>query len=322
MKILYIPSGFKRIYESFDQSIIKELAELHLEVRSFNILSGLDRLQSVIRSFRPNLVLTMVGVKMPLKIITWLRKQSIPTAIWLTEDPYYIDRSINLIPNFDYVFTIDTAALEFYQKQGYKQCYYLPLGADPLIYRPSSSNTSQKYDLCLVGYPYPDRVQLIKLLLSKTPYTVLVVGVKWDQYLKNIRHHCNLFINSKWLPPKTINQYYHQSNIVLNTHRPYDLKENQNSLSIINKSVNNRTFEIACCGAFQLIDDKADVSPHFKEEKEIISFHSDEDFLKKVNHYLLHPQKREKIAKNGQEKALREHTFKHRLEQLLSIINT
>lgn len=320
LKILYIPSGFKRIYQSFDESIMKELAMLKHEVKSFNALLGLNHLQAIIRSFRPEIILTMVGVKMPKEIMTWLNKQPLPTAIWLTEDPYYIDRTLTFISNYDYLFTIDTAALEVYQKNGHKHSYYLPLGVDPHIYRPITPNTKKKHDICLVGYPYPDRVRLIKKLLEKTTYKILVIGVKWDQYLSNDSSNRHLVIQNKWLPPETIVQYYHQSKIVLNTHRPYDLKENENSHRIINKSVNNRTFEIASCGAFQLIDAKADLTPHFKAEKEIISFHSDEDFIKKVDYYLAQPINRNEIAKNSQIKTLKEHTFKQRLEKLLNTL--
>ncbi len=320
MRILYIPSGFKRIYEYFDNSIIKELAILKHEVKSFNALLGLDHLQSIVRSFRPNLVLTMVGIKMPTKIITWLREQGIPTAIWFTEDPYYIDRTLKLLPYYDIVFTIDTAALKVYQDNGHKQCYYLPLGANPLVYHTDNSTTEKKYDLCLVGYPYPDRVKLIKLLLQKSAYTVLVVGAKWDQYLKSHKQNRNLFINNNWVAPNKVVQYYHQSKIVLNTHRPFDLKENQNSLLIINESVNNRTFEIACCGAFQLIDHKTNVSTYFDKGKEIVSFQNDDDFLEKVNYCISHTKERMKIAKNANEKALKEHTFSQRIKQMLAFI--
>lgn len=320
MRILYIPSGFKRIYQSFDQSIIKGFTSLNHEVKNFNALLGVKKLQVIIDSFRPDIVLTMVGVKMPKMILKLIKKQDIPVAIWLTEDPFYIDRTISLVSNYDYVFTIDTAALEFYQNNGHEHCYYLPLGVDPHIYRPLTPNTPKIYDICLVGYPYPERVRLIKKLLENTSNKILVVGTKWDQYLSDASSNRNLIIQSTWLAPETVVQYYNQSKIVLNTHRPYDLKENENSHGIINKSVNNRTFEIASCGAFQLIDDKANLIPHLQAEKEIISFHSDEDFIRKVDYYLSQPLKRNEIAENSRIKTLKEHTFKQRLEQLLSII--
>ncbi|OIJ18554.1 hypothetical protein BKP45_19120 [Anaerobacillus alkalidiazotrophicus] len=322
MKILYIPSGFKRIYEYFDQTIMKELASLNHEVKSFNALLGVKKLQTMLQIYRPNLVLTMVGMKMRQEMITFLNKQSIPTAIWLTEDPFYIDRTLTFIDNFDYVFTIDTAALEVYHKNGHKNSYYLPLGVNPEIYSPPLTEPQKKYDLCLVGFPYPDRVQLINLLLERTTYSILVVGAKWDQELSHRKHNRRLFIINTWLKPKLIVSYYHQSKIILNTHRPYDLKENKNSQLIINKSVNNRTFEIACSGSFQLIDNKADLTDHFVEGEEIISFHNAEDFNEKIDYYLTQPLLRNTIATGARKKAIREHTFEKRLEKLLSIVQS
>ncbi|OIJ10390.1 hypothetical protein BKP37_17755 [Anaerobacillus alkalilacustris] len=320
MKILYIPSGFKKIYEYFDQTIMKELASLNHEVKSFNALLGVEKLQTILQIYRPNLVLTMVGMKMRQEMITFLNKQSIPTAIWLTEDPFYIDRTLTFIDNFDYVFTIDTAALEVYHKNGHEHCYYLPLGVNPEIYSPPLTEPQKKYDLCLVGFPYPDRVQLINLLLERTTYSILVVGAKWDQELSHQKNNRRLFIKNTWLKPEVIVSYYHQSKIVLNTHRPYDLKENKNSQLIINKSVNNRTFELACSGSFQLIDNKADLTDHFVEGEEIISFHNNKDFLLKVDYYLSNGKAQNEIVNNARIKALKDHTFNRRLEKLLSVI--
>lgn len=319
MKILYIPSGYKHIYKSFDDSIIRALRQSNHQVRCTSSKNA-DDLKRTVLTFQPELALTMVGFKMPPSIIQLLKKNGIRLAIWLTEDPYYIDRTIKLIHEYDYVFTIEYAALDVYKESGHEQVYYLPLGTDPNIFRPIILSKKHHCDICLVGYPYPDRIQLIIELLKNTDYSIRVVGKQWEKAIPNSRRYANLSVLPTWIPPEEVVTYYNSAAINLNTHRPYHLKQNKNARGVINQSINNRTFDIASCGAFQLIKFKPDLYQHFIEGEEIVSFKSSEELIEKIHYYMSAEEKRLRIAKNGRERVLRAHTFVHRLDEMLSLL--
>jgi spore maturation protein CgeB len=261
----------------------------------------------------------MIGFKMPTTAIEWLKKQGIKLAVWMTEDPYYIDHTLKLIHHYDYVFTIDIAALKVYKETGHQHVYYLPLGTDPEIYYPT--NSVKEYDICLVGYPYPKRVKMIQFLLEKTNFSIQVVGSQWEKKLAKAKRTSKLSIHSRWVPPIDTNNYYNRTCINLNTHRPFNLKQNKNTKGVINESINNRTFDIASCGAFQLIEFKPDLPQHFSVEKEIISFHTNEELLKKVKYYKRDHNARQEIAENAKEKVRSSHTFEHRMNEMLTIIS-
>jgi spore maturation protein CgeB len=261
----------------------------------------------------------MIGFKMPTTAIEWLKKQGIKLAVWLTEDPYYIDHTLKLIHHYDYVFTIDIAALKVYKETGHQHVYYLPLGTDPEIYYPT--NSVKEYDICLVGYPYPNRVKMIQFLFEKTNFSIQVVGSQWEKKLAKTKRSSKLSIHSRWVPPIDTNNYYNRTCINLNTHRPFNLKQNKNTIGVINESINNRTFDIASCGAFQLIEFKPDLPQHFIDGEDIVSFNSNEELLIKVKYYKTHPYDRQEIAENGKEKARSSHTFEHRMNEMLTIIS-
>lgn len=319
MKILFISSGYNGIYDYFEAWIFQELSKKH-EVKFFQIKSGLRSLQTLTKSFLPETAITMVGFKLPINMVQWLKANKIKTAIWFTEDPYYIDQTAELSHHYDFVFTIDLAALEFYKKNGHKHVYQLPLATDPEIFRPKVMEGQSKSDICIVGYPYPDRVQHVQFLLQNTPYNIRVVG-NWKKPLYYYQNNPKLIINEGWVKPSIAADFYNYAKIILNTHRPFNLKHNQNRLGIEGKSINNRTFDVAACGAFQLIEFKEDLPNHFVEDVEIAAFKSNEELLKKIEYYLQNDIEREKMAANARNRVLKDHTFEKRLDKLIHIIS-
>ncbi|WP_209125683.1 glycosyltransferase [Alkalihalobacillus sp. BA299] len=322
MKILYIPSGYKQTYLYFDDSIIKELVNLKHQVKVFTIMRGsMVTLRSILTSFKPDLILTLAGLKMPRSALTLIKQVKIPIAIWMTEDPYYTDKTLKFIHDYNYIFTIESSSVKLYKEYGHKNVYHLPLGTNPSIYAPSSSN-NYKYDICLVGFPYPERIKTIQFLLENTPYSILTVGSTWHLALAKYKTTNNYEFIIGWVDPRTVATLYNQTKIVLNTHRSYQFKYNLNKKGVFNRSINNRTFEIASCGAFQLTDLKPDLTKHFIEGSEIVTFSSMDDLLKKTNYYIKHETERKEITKRARQRALKDHTFGNRLKKMLKIIET
>lgn len=318
MNVLYIPSGYKRIYEYFDQCIVKEFRRKKISCRTIHPSGTIENFQSLCKRFKPDIAITMIGDKLHLQKIKWLQKQNVRVALWLTEDPYYIDQSLRYIPHYDYIFTIDQSSAEFYKEYGYKNIYQLSLGTDPTIFKSTTVPEKFKSDICMVGFPYSNRIHLIQSLLENSTYKILLVGM-WENIF-NGKRYPNLKIQSGWSPPNITAKYYNGAKIILNTDRPHDEIMNRNSKGIKNRSVNNRTFDVAGCGRFQLIQHIRDISSFYKLKKEIVSFQDEKDLLLKINYYMKNEQKREKIARRAQRTTIQHHCFSNRVENLLSVI--
>jgi len=61
------------------------------------------------------------------------------------------------------------------------------------------------------------------------------------------------------------------------------------------------------------------LSEHFKPGEELVAFDSGPDLVEKVRHYLKHPQEAAQIARRGQLRAHRDHTYEIRLAQILKV---
>jgi spore maturation protein CgeB len=319
MRILFISSGFLGIYPYLENSIVNALKTLN---HSVSIIAPIYTNESIewIEGYNPDFVLSFVGYKTDHQLLQVLKKKGVTLGVWLTEDPYYIDQSLLLIEDYEYIFTIDLAAYEFYKERfPNKLIHHLPLGTDLFLYHPSIHVNHPIYDVCLVGYPYPNRIELIKHILDQTPYSIVVAGPEWHKYFNKKCDRLNIV--NKWLEPDSVNKVYSLAKIILNPHRSFNFYKNQNTLGIQGKSINNRTFDIAASGGFQLIENKIDLNQHFDTSQEIVPYSNFDDCIHLLYHFLLNEQSRLSFSKNARERVLHNHTFTHRVEFILKQLN-
>lgn len=87
-----------------------------------------------------------------------------------------------------------------------------------------------------------------------------------------------------------------------------------------NNANNMRLYEATGVGAMLLTDRKDNLHELFEIGKEVVAYSSKEEAAELVRHYLDHPQEAEKVAKAGQARTLREHTYAQRMQELVSIL--
>jgi len=87
-----------------------------------------------------------------------------------------------------------------------------------------------------------------------------------------------------------------------------------------NNANNMRLYESTGVGTLLLTDAKDNLHTLFEPGKEVVAYHSAEDCIEKLNYYLSHEDERQAIAAAGQARTLKEHTYRHRMEELLPIL--
>ncbi|MBI4697845.1 MAG: glycosyltransferase [Nitrospirae bacterium] len=91
---------------------------------------------------------------------------------------------------------------------------------------------------------------------------------------------------------------------------------NATSLQMLT-AVNQRVFDVPACGGFLLTDHQAAVEELFEVGKEMVTYRDKEEITGLVRFYLDNPEAREKIAGKGRGRILMEHTYKHRLKNII-----
>jgi hypothetical protein len=85
-------------------------------------------------------------------------------------------------------------------------------------------------------------------------------------------------------------------------------------------AANVRLFEITGVGSCMVTDMKKNLNEIFEIDKEVVAFNSGDECVEKIKWLLSHPKEREEIAKAGQRRVLKDHTFRIRAGQLNEII--
>ncbi|MGR9594551.1 CgeB family protein [Bacillus thuringiensis] len=322
MKLLYITSGYSKIYQYLDQSIQRTLIDQKFEWLAVQPSELIQQLNFITTTFHPDIVFTLLGNHLPQKAIQYFKKRNIKLAVWLTEDPFYIDTSLLLLNNFDFIFTIDSEALKYYTALGYTNVYHLPLATNIELFKPNQKNPKYKSEVLLIGYPYPNRVKLIQFLLEKTPYHYTIIGQHWrNKLLKKWKNHRRIKIIEGWIPPQEVALYYNNASLILNPHRSHLFPQNKNKNKVKNNTINNRAFDIAACQGFQIIEEKPDLSSFFNKD-EIVSYNSFEDCLNKLSFYLNATILKRLMVEKIHARVISQHTFYERIHFITTTIQS
>ena len=185
------------------------------------------------RFFRPaHLMLVFRGSGIPGELI-----QQVPckTLLWYQDDVFaapHVKRDLAYNARFfDHVYTFDKNAIEEYKKYGVQNIDWLPLGATPEIYH--QQYLPKKYDISFVGNVYENRKKLFDRL-----------GKKF-----------NLFVTRAFA--KDAAKIYNESKIVLN-------------LGIGKSGIQQRVFEVLCCGSLLYTNEIPQEGRLFADRKHLV----------------------------------------------------
>ncbi|KAA0833127.1 glycosyltransferase [Bacillus sp. AY2-1] len=314
--VLFVKSSVPVYFPVLEESIFNSLKRVIGDVTMVTY----ENLVKTALEIQPSLIIVFHGFEEGIsKGIQDLKQYNFKTALWLTDDPYFTDVTKTLVLDYDYIFTQDTGCINFYKSLGCNHVFYLPLAAAPPAYTPILREEDYMYDISFIGTAFENRLSFIDsiadYLNQKNTY---IVGYGWEK----LKHYELLKNKIKLVPLGTYEeslQYYTSSKININMHRsPQDPTLNCNSLQINAHCINNRTFEISNSHAFQLTDVRANLEKHYTPSKEIEIFRSPTEFVTKSEYYLRHEKERVQVATNAYKRTLREHTYDHRVSQLLN----
>jgi spore maturation protein CgeB len=92
-------------------------------------------------------------------------------------------------------------------------------------------------------------------------------------------------------------------------------------ISVAENYANNmRLYEATGTGAMLLTDHKENLHELFDIGREVVTYSSKEEAAEMVRYYLMHPKEAEEIARAGQARTLRDHTYAHRMRELVPIL--
>jgi spore maturation protein CgeB len=293
---------------SHDRSHRAQLTELLVTLMSEMITArALDR--------AVDLVWLVAQSPMSIPVANELKKHNIRTAFWFVEEWQYFTYWQSWASVYDFFFTIQRGQfLQTLAERGVKRARYLPLAADPFIHRPLELTAAEKAEfgseLSHVGAGYRNRRQVFSGL---TGFDFKLWGNEWQNagLLSSALQRDGARISTE-----DSVRIFNATGINLNLHS----SQFHDGVNPDGDYLNPRTFEIAACSGFQLVDRRSDLSEHFEVGREIVVFNDAREIPPLARHYLAHPEERREIAEAGRKRVLRDHLYDMRMADALTHI--
>jgi spore maturation protein CgeB len=256
------------------------------------------RLGSALRSHRPDLVLVFKGGSLEPAAIDALRPHSSARWVnWFPDSPHLLELSLTIGRAYDRCFIFDSSMVDRHRALG-RVADYLAEGCEPGYHRPLPDPGRPRTRIAFVGSNEPFRAGALDAVGD---LGLEVWGPKWPRGPLYGDNFVRAFSNA---------------DVALNIHQFFGEPEAQGRYGT---GANRRVFELAAIGTVQLCDAKGDIARNFIENAEIVLFRTAGELREQAIRLLGNPAERESIAARARQRALREHTWRHRLEQLLDL---
>jgi spore maturation protein CgeB len=273
-------------------------------LRGGDLVSRLDRELEV---GAPDIVLVVRGEALSAQAVTQLRKDHPGTWVnWVPDDVHGLAIVQHALPAYDMVFAAGTDVVEALAGVTGRPVHYLPLAADPSVYKPMRSRDQYRANVVFAGTATPRRERLLAELVE---YGLALWGPGWRR--TSLRDYCR----GEQLDTVNFVRAYAGASVAINIHRAADAEP-----AVAERGVNQRCFEVAAIGVPQVVDYRGDLDRHFTDREEILAFRSVEEMRALVEAALQDPAAAEKLAVAGRARLLREHTYMHRIRALLDAV--
>ncbi len=214
-----------------------------------------------------------------------LSEHKLPKVCYLIDTHINFDRHLEIAGNFDFVFLAQKAYVQPMIQAGIKNVMWLPLACDPEIH--GKVKVDKEFDVGFVGS--------ISSTLDRR-----------KNLLEKLKKQFDLDCQRKFMDEMA--EHYSKSRVIFN--------------NAINNDLNMRVFEALCSGSL-LVTDSAPGSglEEFFKDKEHLVIYNDENLEEIVSHYLKNKLERERISSEGRREVLAKHTYGHRTEWMIQVLN-
>lgn len=208
---------------------------------------------------------------------------------------------------FDLILTSFPHYVEKFRRVGVKSEYF-KIAFEPRVLD-KIGEQSKKYGAVFVGGFTPQHAQGTKILEKAAKKTKIDIWGRGVEFLSPTSGLRKTYHGEAW----ALNMYkiLAQSKISINRH--IDVAENYAN--------NMRLYEATGVGTMLLTDSKKNLGELFRVGKEIVDYNNEDDLTDKIKYFLEHEKEREDIAKAGQKRTLKEHTYSERMKELIRILS-
>ncbi|MDQ1255614.1 MAG: hypothetical protein QG656_206 [Candidatus Hydrogenedentes bacterium] len=267
-----------------------------------------------VSEFAPDICIAIAQAPVNKQFPLRLMKQDVVTAFWYVENWRHLPYWKDIAACYDYFFHIQPGEFETkLDAAGCRAHAVVQTGCDPELHRPVelSADERREYecDLSFAGAGYYNRIQMFRGLLD---YHFKIWGVSWGaRELQPL-----LCRPEECFSSEQFTKVVAGSKINLNLHS----SAFHDGVDPACDAINPRVYEIAACGGFQLCDPCVGLDGLYDFETELPVYRDLTELRAKIDYFLAHPEERAEFAARARARALRDHTYEKRAQQMLDLM--
>jgi spore maturation protein CgeB len=266
-------------------------------------------------ALEPDIVIALAQAPLGVEALDAMGRSGAVRALWFVEDFRRMTYWKELAAHYDHVFTIQEGeCIDQMRAVSNAQVAYLPCGFEPDVHRPLALSEEELSvygsDVSFVGAGYRNRRKVLRRFLD---LDFRVWGSDWGGAadLADAIQRSGARISTE----ESV-RIFNATRVNLNLHS----STYHDDVDPRGDFVNPRTFELAGCGAFQVVDQRIGLPAVFQHGTDVIAVSSGREMDEATRHYLARPDERRTIAESSRRRALAEHTAVHRMQALLGAI--
>jgi spore maturation protein CgeB len=261
---------------------------------------------------KPDVVLAMAQAPLDATVLQEIGKRGIVRAFWFVEDHRLFPYWRHVIGEYDHFFAIQQGDfLAEAARATAGRVTYLPCAADADLFRPLALTAAERAEyeapVSFVGAGYRNRRIAFRSLLD---LGLRIWGTEWAGagQVEGVVQR-----DGRRIPPSDAVRIFNATAVNVNLHSSTYV----DGVDPRGDFVNPRTFELAACGAFQLVDRRALLPPLLADGRELVGFDDAGELRGLVEDWLARPEERAAIGGAARARVLAEHRYHARREGIL-----
>ena len=313
LKIVYFDTDGAYSHKTIKEGIVDALSQmtrvelLHLKYAEMD--SG------QLEMFKPDWIITST----PLSHYTYLLKQRGYKIVgYDTEGCYEADNSLRNAHHFDVYATVDKSLVIHSLKNGmHPRPYHMPLGFSPKVFKKLDHvEDHYKSDILICGVMFDSRRDaLFKMKELKDRKIVVICPKNWQS--KIIMDGYFTLLDT--VTPEEYSKYINGTKIVLCPNRDYYPSGIEGLLA----STPGRSFHENGSTDSSVVfmdDSRLEIYDYFERDEIVLYKEDRSNLIEKINYYLDNKEERLKVANKGFIRSHLQHTFRHRIENLITYL--
>ena len=269
-------------FESWDRDCYSGFAELNM-----SLISTVEREE-------PDIIFSVqMGYEIWIETLQIIRAMGKSALVcWTTDDSWKYREFSRFVGNYYHVMTTTyEVVLPAYHKDGIKNVLLTQWAAGSNYLKDPLPAAECRYPVSFIGMAHGDRKKRISRLRAKG-IEVACFGYGWNNDPLGVEDMFDVYRNSK---------------ICINF---------GNSKGI--NQIKARNFEVPGAGGFLITEQAPGLEKFFDLGREIETYKGLDELISKINHYLGHPEERDRIARAGNQRVRQDHTYERRMGEILS----